>query len=81
MTAHEGSLGDAQVAPRLLTLAEAADAVGCSTWTLRRRIAAGALVATKVDRHVRIRVDDLRAYLDGRRDLGRQLYGVRSRPR
>lgn len=68
-----------QIVPRLVSLEEAAECIGCSVRTLRRRIWSGKLVATKVDRIVRIRVDDLRTYLDQQRDLGRQLYPTRPR--
>ena len=49
--------------PRLLTLAEAADALGCSVATVKRRIRSGSLPAFRDGRLVRIREDDLRRYV------------------
>ena len=46
-----------------LTLREAAAAVGCCTQTLRRAIWAGELECLRVGREIRIRRQDLSAYL------------------
>lgn len=49
--------------PKLLTLSQAAKAVGCCELTLRRAIWRGDLVALRVGREIRIKVEDLRSYL------------------
>lgn len=46
-----------------LTLREAAEAVGCSPQTLRRAIWAGELQCLRAGREIRIRRQDLGAYL------------------
>ncbi|MGH2997826.1 MAG: helix-turn-helix domain-containing protein [Gaiellaceae bacterium] len=48
---------------RLLTLVQAADRLGCSTRTLRRRIADGSLPAFRDGGLVRVRVGDLERYV------------------
>jgi excisionase family DNA binding protein len=55
--------------PRLLTVHEAADVLGVCTETVRRAIWRGDLVSTRIGRSVRVRVDDLRLYLDSRRGV------------
>jgi len=47
----------------LLTLGQAADRLGCSVSTIKRRVQAGALPAFVDGRLVRVREDDLRAYV------------------
>ncbi len=56
------------IAPRLLTMAEVANAIGCSLRTVERAIERRQLVATRIGRAVRVSVDDLRTYLDSHRD-------------
>jgi len=46
-----------------LTLEQAAGRLGCSTSTIKRRVQAGALPAFVDGRLVRVREDDLRAYV------------------
>jgi excisionase family DNA binding protein len=60
--------------PELLTLKQTAAVLGCSTRTLRRRIAEGALRASQVaDRGGWVvQRDDLVAFLDARATLPRQ---------
>jgi len=50
--------------PKLMTVAEVADALGTCTETARRLIWRGQLRSTRVGRAVRVRVEDLRAYLE-----------------
>ena len=47
----------------LLTLAEAADYLGCSTATVKRWIAAGSLPTFRVGRVVRVREQDLERFV------------------
>jgi excisionase family DNA binding protein len=47
----------------LLTLRQAADRLGCSTATIKRRVRVGSLPAFRDGRLVRIREDDLRRYV------------------
>jgi excisionase family DNA binding protein len=56
-----------EVVPRLMTVPEVADALGTCAETVRRRIWRGELRSTRVGRSVRVRVDDLRAYLESAR--------------
>jgi excisionase family DNA binding protein len=62
-----GSRGQREVRPglsdRLLTLAEAAEHLGCSPTTLKRRIAAGELAVFRDGRLVRVRQPDLDRYV------------------
>jgi excisionase family DNA binding protein len=51
------------VIERLLTLGEAAQALGCSVATVKRRVRSGSLPAFRDGRLVRIREDDLRRYV------------------
>lgn len=53
--------------PRLLSVVEVADVLGTCTETVYRRIWRGELRSVRVGRAVRVRVDDLRAYLDSNR--------------
>ena len=53
--------------PRLLPLAEAAEVLGCSMKTLRRRIAAGELPVIRDGRLVRVHPTDLARYVAARR--------------
>jgi excisionase family DNA binding protein len=48
---------------RLLTQREAADELGCSVATVKRRIASGALPVFRDGRLVRVRGDDLTRYI------------------
>ncbi len=50
----------------LLTLRQAADLLGCSPATVKRRIRAGTLPAFRDGRIVRVREDDLRRYISER---------------
>lgn len=47
---------------------EVASALGCSVRTVMRAVQRGELVATRIGRSVRVSVDDLRTYLQVRRD-------------
>jgi excisionase family DNA binding protein len=51
------------VSERLLTLAEAAEQLGCSTTSIKRRIAAGGLSVFRDGRLVRVRQCDLDRYV------------------
>jgi excisionase family DNA binding protein len=52
------------VSDRLLTLSQAADALNCSTSTLKRRVASGELIVFRDGRRlVRVREADLRRYI------------------
>lgn len=68
---------------RLLTLAEVADALGCSVATVKRRIRSGVLPAFVDGRLVRVRDSDLARYVAervARRSSGRPvLAGAGSR--
>lgn len=55
--------------PRLLSLAEAAEVLGCSPKTLQRRIRAGELPVIRDGRLVRVHPEDLARYVAGRRSL------------
>ena len=61
-------LTPAPTPPRLLTLAETAQALGCSIKTVRRRIAARDLPAIHDGRLIRIDPEDFRRYLASRRE-------------
>lgn len=56
--------------PRLLSVATAAEVLGCSQRTLRRRIASGELVARVDHGRIVIRGDELREYVDRLERLG-----------
>lgn len=49
--------------PKILTLPQAAKALGCCELTLRRAIWRKDLVALRAGREIRIKIEDLRAYL------------------
>jgi excisionase family DNA binding protein len=66
------------VSGRLLTLAEAAQLVGCSTKTLRRRVASGALTVFRDGRLVRVPEEALAAYVRSR--TARPAPGYRPKP-
>lgn len=51
--------------PRLLSVSAAARVLGVSPKTVRRRIAAGELPAVLENGRLKVRGDDLRAYIDG----------------
>jgi excisionase family DNA binding protein len=53
----------AGVTGRLLTLEEAAERLGCSVKTVRRRVAAGELPTFRSGRLIRVRDEDLRRYV------------------
>jgi excisionase family DNA binding protein len=55
--------------PRLLSLAETADLLGCSMKTLQRRVQAGDLPVIRDGRLVRVHPEDLRRYVAARRSL------------
>lgn len=55
--------------PRLLSLAAVSEVLGCSTKTLRRRIAAGDLPVIRDGRLVRVHPADLARYVAARRSL------------
>lgn len=55
--------------PRLLSLAEAAEVLGCSLKTLRRRIAAQELPVIRDGRLLRVHPQDLARYVAARRSL------------
>ena len=55
--------------PRLLSLEEAREVLGCSLKTLRRRIEAGALGVIRDGRLVRVHPDALARYIAARRSL------------
>lgn len=55
--------------PKLLTILEVAAALGVCEETARRLVWRGELASTRVGRSVRVRVDDLRAYLELHRGL------------
>jgi len=52
---------------RLLTIQDAAAAIGCSVKTLRRRIEDGALPVFRDGRLIRIHPDDLARFINSRR--------------
>jgi excisionase family DNA binding protein len=56
-----------ELPPRLLTLDEARQVIGCSLKTLRRRIAEGAIAVIRDRRLIRIHPDDLARYIQQRR--------------
>ena len=57
--------------PRLLTTAEAAEVLRVRPKTVRAYVRAGRLSAVRFGRSLRIREDDLEAFLqDGHRDIG-----------
>lgn len=64
---HPVRLGDPP--PRLLTLPEVCDALGCSPKTLQRRIRAGELPVIRDGRLVRVHPADLARYVAARRSL------------
>ena len=64
--------------PLLFTLTGAAHVLGCSTRTVRRRIADGSLPAVLEHDRLMVRGDDLRDYVDG---LTRPQGTPRARPR
>ena len=55
--------------PRLLSLAQAAEVLGCSLKTLRRRIKDGDLPVIRDGRLVRVHPQDLARYVAARRSL------------
>ncbi len=55
--------------PRLLSLTETADLLGCSLKTLQRRIRAGELPVIRLGRLVRVHPADLARYVAARRSL------------
>jgi len=55
---------DRRMAPLLLRLERTAEALDCSPTTVKRLIKAGALPAVKVAGGTRVRVDDLRDYVE-----------------
>lgn len=57
----------------MLTLADAADFVGVSTRTLRRKIQAGELTAHRFGRLLRISEADLTAFLEEHRNVSSSL--------
>jgi excisionase family DNA binding protein len=56
--------------PALLSVAQAGQVLGCSSRTVRRRIADGTLPAVLEHGRVMVRGDDLRAYIDDLQRLG-----------
>jgi excisionase family DNA binding protein len=54
----------------MLTIEQVAQRIGCSTKTVRRRIAAGDVVAVKMVKLVRISERDLASYLNRNRMSG-----------
>jgi excisionase family DNA binding protein len=58
---------DAELPPRLLTLEDARQALGCSLKTLRRRVEDGALAVIRDGRLIRVHPDDLQRYIQQRR--------------
>lgn len=58
---------------RMLTLAEAADFIGVSTRTLRRKIQTGELTAHRFGRLLRISEADLTAFLEEHRNVSSSL--------
>jgi putative resolvase len=52
----------------LFSLAEVAEKLGVTTWTLRRWIRRGELVAHKVGKHWRVKREDLEQLLEGQGD-------------
>jgi len=56
--------------PVLLSIADAAQLLGCSPRTLRRRISDGQLTAVIDHGLMRVRGDDLRAYIDALPTVG-----------
>jgi excisionase family DNA binding protein len=64
----------------LLTVPRAAELLGCSTRTVRRRIDAGLLPAVTEGDRAMVRADDLRAYVDGLGRYGSALPRRRQRP-
>jgi excisionase family DNA binding protein len=64
-TAHKSS----NTLPRLLSLAETGDRLGCSLKTLRRRIRAGELPVIRDGRLLRVHPADLARYVAARRSL------------
>jgi excisionase family DNA binding protein len=68
--------------PTLLSVAAAANVLGCSTRTLRRRIADGSLPAVLEHDRTMIRGDELRAYIEQlQRPAGARAARRRQRPR
>jgi excisionase family DNA binding protein len=65
VSAEPAELPAAFTVPALLTVAQIGQVLGCSTRTVRRRIAAGELEAVVVADHLMVRGDSLRAYVDG----------------
>ena len=57
--------------PRLMTIADAAEALAVSPRTVRRLIEEGTLTATRIRRQIRIHPADLRDYLVRSRQDGR----------
>jgi excisionase family DNA binding protein len=53
--------------PKLLTVAQAAEALNVSTKTVYRAIAAGELPVSRLGRAIRIALSDLEAYVNRRR--------------
>ncbi|MGO9750959.1 MAG: helix-turn-helix domain-containing protein [Solirubrobacteraceae bacterium] len=73
MTARE-KLTDrvaALTVPMLLSVAEVAEVLSCSTQTVRRRIHSGELPAVLDNGRLMVRGDDLRAFIDGLERIGR----------
>lgn len=55
---------DGRVAPLLIRLERAAEALDCSPTTVKRLIRAGQLASVKVNGATRVRVEDLRHYVE-----------------
>jgi excisionase family DNA binding protein len=62
MTKHDSQ----DLPPRLLTLDETRQILGCSMKTLRRRIADGAIPVIRDGRLIRIHPEDLKRYIQQR---------------
>jgi excisionase family DNA binding protein len=56
--------------PALLTVATVAELLGCSSWTVRRRIESGELPGVREHGRLMVRGDDLRAYIDALEAVG-----------
>lgn len=56
--------------PVLLTVAQAGQVLGCSPWTVRRRIADGSIPAVLEHGRTMVRADELRAYIDALARVG-----------